>query len=68
MGGVQLINDSVCYMAVKFSAFGSTVLRVPKLWDNLGTTTNLNPMATDLQYPYANQSLLFARHHAKLIA
>ena len=24
------------------------------MWDNLGRTTNLNPMATALQYSYAN--------------
>jgi hypothetical protein len=38
-----------------------------EVWDNLGRTTNLNPMATALQYSYANLSLLFARHHAKSI-
>jgi hypothetical protein len=27
------------------------------VWDNLGRTTNLNPMATALQYSYANLSL-----------
>jgi hypothetical protein len=27
--------------------------------------TNLNPIATALQYSYANLSLLFARYHAK---
>jgi hypothetical protein len=37
------------------------------VWDNLGRTTNLNPMATALQYSYANLSLLFARYHAKII-
>ena len=37
------------------------------MWDNLGRTTNLNPMATALQYSYANLSLLFARYHAKII-
>ena len=58
----------------------STVPRVAKLlkgiakrqkqeevWNNLGRTTNLNPMATALQYSYANLSLLFARYHAKII-
>ena len=73
-------------MAVPFSAFGSTVPRVAKLlkgmtkwekqdevWDSLGRTTNLNPMATCLaklgedQFSYANLSLLFARFHAKII-
>ena len=77
----HLINDSVSFMPVPFSVFGSTVPRVAKLlkgiakrqkqeevWDNLGRTTNLNPMATALQYSYANLSLLFARyHHAKII-
>jgi hypothetical protein len=39
-----------------------------EVWDNLrGTTTNLNPMSTALQYSYANLSLLFARYHAKII-
>ena len=38
-----------------------------EVWDNLGRTTNLNPMATALQNPYANLSLLFARYHAKII-
>ena len=55
-------------------------VRVPKLlngiakrqkqeavWDNLGRTTNLNSMATALQYSYANLALLFARYHAKII-
>ena len=37
------------------------------MWDNLGRRTNLNPMATALQYSYANLSLLFARYHAKII-
>ena len=76
----HLINDSVSFMPVPFSVFGSTVPRVAKLlkgiakrqkqeevWDNLGRTTNLNPMATALQYSYANLSLLFARYHAKII-
>ena len=76
----HLINDSVGFMPVPFSVFGSTVPRVAKLlkgiakrqkqeevWDNLGRTTNLNPMATALQYSYANLSLLFARYHAKII-
>ena len=76
----HLINDSVSFMPVPFSVFGSTVPRVAKLlkgiakrqkqeevWDNLGRTTNLNPMATALQYSYANLSLLFARYHAKFI-
>jgi hypothetical protein len=52
----HLINDSVGFMPVPFSAFGSTVPRVSKLfkgiakrqkkeevWDNLGRMTNLNP-------------------------
>ena len=38
-----------------------------EVWDNLGRRTNLNPMATALQYSYANLSLLFARYHAKFI-
>ena len=77
----HLINDSVGFMPVPFSVFGSTVPRVAKLlngiakrqkqeevWDNLGRmTTNLNPMATALQYSYANLSLLFARYHVKII-
>ena len=67
-------------MPVPFSVFGSTVPRVAKLlkgiakWqkqeevrDNLGRTTNLNPMATALQYSYANISLLFARY-ANIVA
>ena len=29
--------------------------------------TKFNPMATALQYFYANRSLLFARYHAKII-
>jgi hypothetical protein len=33
-----------------------------EVWDNLGRTTNLNPMATALRYFYANLSLLFARY------
>ena len=54
----------------KFSAFGSTVLRVAKLlkgmakrqkqdevWDSLGRTTNLNPMATCLQFCVKDQCL-----------
>ena len=74
-----MINESVGFMAVPFSAFGSTVPRVAKLlkgmakrqkqdevWDSLGRTTNLNPMATCLQFSYANLSLLFARFHAKI--
>ena len=57
----HLINDSVSFMPVPFSVFGSTVPRVAELlkgiakrqkqeevWDNLGRTTNLNPMATAL--------------------
>ena len=65
---------------VLYSEFGSTVPRVAKLlkgmakrqkqdevWDSLGRTTNLNPMATCLQYSYANLSLLLARFHAKII-
>ena len=76
----HLINDSVGFMPVPFSVLGSTVPRVAKLlkgiakrqkqeevWDNLGRTTNLNPMATAPQYSYANLSLLFARYHAKII-
>ena len=76
----HLINDSTSFMPVPFSVFGSTVPRVAKLlkgiakrqkqeevWDNLGRTTNLNPMATALQYSYANLSLLFVRYHAKII-
>ena len=76
----HLVNESVGFMAVPFSAFGSTVPRVAKLlkgmakrqkqdevWDSLGRTTNLNPMATCLQFSYANLSLLFARFHAKII-
>ena len=75
-----LITDSVGFMPVSFSTFGSTTPRVAKLlkgiakrqkirevWDNLGRTTNLNPMATALQYSYANLSLLFARYHTKFI-
>ena len=55
----HLVNESVGFMAVPFSAFGSTVPRVAKLlkgmakrqkqdevWDSLGRITNLNPMAT----------------------
>ena len=74
----HLVNEPVGFMAVPFSAFGSTVPRVAKLskgmakrqmqdevWDSLGRTTNLNPMATCLQFSYANLSLLFARFHAK---
>ena len=74
----HLINYSVGFIPVPFSVFGSTVPKVPKLlkgvakrqkqeevWDNLGRTTNLNPMATALQYSYANLSLLFARYYAK---
>ena len=38
-----------------------------EVWDNLGRTTNLNPMAAALQYSYANLSLLFAHYHAKII-
>ena len=38
-----------------------------EVWDSLGRTTNLNPMATCLQFSYANLSLLFARFHAKII-
>ena len=66
--------------AAPFSAFGSTVPRVAKLLkgmakrqkqdevrDSLERTTNLNPMATCLQFSYANLSLLFARFHAKII-
>ena len=73
----HLVNESVGFMAVPF---GSTVPRVAKLlkdmakrqkqvevWDSLGRTTNLNPMATCLQFSYANLSLLFARFHAKII-
>ena len=63
-----LVIGSVGFMAVPFSAFGSTVPRVAKLlkgmakrqkqdelWDSLGRTTNLNPMVTCLQFSYANQ-------------
>jgi hypothetical protein len=70
----HLINDSVGFLPVPFSVFGSTVRRVVKLlkWiakrDNLGRTTNLNPMATVLQYFCTNLFLLlFARYHAKSI-
>ena len=38
-----------------------------EVWDSLGRTTNLNPMATCLQFSYANLSLVFARFHAKII-
>ena len=41
-----------------------------EVWDNLGRTTNLNPMATALQYSYANLSLLFVcslLYHVKII-
>ena len=39
-----------------------------EMWDSLGRTTNLNPMATCLQFSYAtNLSLLFAGFHAKII-
>ena len=74
------INDSVGFMPVPFSVFRGTVPRVAQLlkgiakrqkqeevWDNLGRTTNLNPMANALQYSYANLSLLFARYHDKII-
>ena len=79
----HLINDSVGFMPVPFSVFGSTVLRVAKLlkgiakrqkqeevWDNLRRTTNLNPMATALQHSYANQPLFLVcllQYHAKII-
>ena len=66
----HLINDSVSFMPVPFSVFGSTVPRVAKqlkgiakrqkqeeVWDNLGRTTNLNPMATALQYSPTPTSL-----------
>ena len=65
----HLVNESVGFMAVPF---GSTVPRVAKLlkgmmakrqkqdevWDSLGRTTNLNPMATCLQFSYAILSSL----------
>ena len=67
-------------MAIPFSTYGSTVPRVAKLlkgiakrqkmgevWDNVGRSTNLNPMATALQYSYAYLSLLFARYHTTFI-
>ena len=38
-----------------------------EVWDNLKRATNVNLMATALQYSYANLSLLFARYHAKII-
>ena len=61
----HLVNESVGFMAVPFSAFGSTMPRVAKkllkgmakrqkqdeVWDSLGRTTNLNPMATCLRPP-----------------
>ena len=62
----HLVNESVGFMAVPFSAFGSTAPRVAKLlkgvakrqkqdevWDSLGRTTNLNPMTACLQFSYA---------------
>ena len=39
-----------------------------EVWDNLGRTTNLNPMATALQYSYASLSPVCSlRYHAKII-
>jgi len=76
----HLINESVGFMAVPFSAFGSTVPRVAKLlkgmakrqkqdkvWD-IGEDKKFKP---DGNVPpvliYANLSLLFDRFHAKII-
>ena len=36
-------------------------------FSELSTITNLNPMATCLQFSYADLSLLFARFHTKTI-
>ena len=38
-----------------------------EVWGSLGRTTNLNPMATCLQFSYANIPLVFARFHDKII-